>query len=189
MINRRTFGGSLTSILAGATVIGCGGANSQTNDQGGVSPTFPTGEADQCFLSATSQISALQARKITSVQLTQAYLNRIEKYDSALVSFVHVDPNSALAAAREADLRLDRGERAPLLGIPVGIKDLIDVRAMPTTYGSRAFKGNIASKDAPCVARLRQAGAVILGKTNTTEFAGGSPNTIMGASKNTWDPS
>ncbi len=187
MISRRAFNGSVTGILAGAASLGSGTANSDTLAlRGAGGPSLPS-SADLCFLSAFRQRMGLQSRLFTSVQLTQAYLNRIARFDAELVGFVHLDAQGALAAARDADVRMNRGERTPLLGIPVGIKDLIDVRGMPTTYGSRAFEGNIANRDAPAVARLRQAGAVILGKTNTTEFALGSPNTIKGASKNTWD--
>jgi aspartyl-tRNA(Asn)/glutamyl-tRNA(Gln) amidotransferase subunit A len=100
---------------------------------------------------------------------------------------VEVDADGALAAAAAADERLAAGERTPVLGLTAGIKDLIDVAGLHTTYGSRAFADNVAERDAPAVARLRQAGAVILGKVNTTEFALFSPNTIAGFSKNPWD--
>lgn len=142
---------------------------------------------DDLFLPAYKQKIALDEGKWTSVELTQAYLDRIDLLNSELAAFVQVDKDGALAAAKEADRRRQAGESTPVLGLCGAIKDLIDVGGLKTTYGSRAFADNVAEADAPVVARLRAAGAVILGKVNTTEFALFSPSMIDGAPKNPWD--
>jgi aspartyl-tRNA(Asn)/glutamyl-tRNA(Gln) amidotransferase subunit A len=144
---------------------------------------------DILFSPAVEQRAALDSGAFTAVELAQAYLDRIDRFNAELKAYVEVDRDGALAAARAADDRLSAGDRTPVLGLCVGIKDLIDVKGLHTTYGSKAFADNVAQEDAPVVAWLRNAGAVILGKVNTTEFALFSPNTIDGASLNPWDHS
>ncbi len=115
----------------------------------------------------------LERGAATSVSLTAAYLRRIDELDvrgPALNSVRCLNP-AAAAEAAAADERRAGGERGPLLGIPVLLKDNIDAMGMPTTAGSPALAGNLPARDAPLVARLRQAGAVVLGKLNLTEFA------------------
>lgn len=142
---------------------------------------------DILFAQAVDQRAAFDRGDYTALELAQAYVDRIERLNAELKAFVQVDREGALAAARAADARLAGGDRTPVLGLAVGIKDLIDVKGLRTTYGSAAFADHVADDDAPVVARLRAAGAVILGKVNTTEFALFSPNTIAGASLNPWD--
>jgi aspartyl-tRNA(Asn)/glutamyl-tRNA(Gln) amidotransferase subunit A len=142
---------------------------------------------DILFLPAVQQREALHQGRFTSAELTDAYLARIQKLNDELLAYVQVDADGAREQARIADARIAAGERTPLLGLCVAIKDLIDVKGLRTTYGSRAFADNIASEDAPIVGRLRESGAVILGKANTTEFALFSPNMISGASLNPWN--
>lgn len=132
----------------------------------------------------------LRKNELTSVQLTQAALDSIARLNPLLNAFVHVNRDGALAQARQADLALAAGVDAGLLhGIPVAIKDNIDTFDMPTTYGSAHFAEHRPTVDAQCVAQLREAGAVILGKTLTHEFAFGptGDRSLQGAAHNPWD--
>lgn len=129
----------------------------------------------------------MEAGEYTSIELTVAHLDRIDRLNGELDGFVEVDREGALEAAAAADARRAAGDHTPVLGLTVGVKDLIDVAGMHTTYGSKAFAANVAEHDATSVARLRAAGAVILGKVNTTEFALFNASTLHGASKNPWD--
>ena len=115
----------------------------------------------------------LRRRQTSAVELTQAYLQRIEQVDGRVKAFLHVAPELALAQAEDADRRRAAGEDNPLLGIPLAIKDMITVRGMPTTAGSRILAGFMPPYESTAVARLRQLGAVFLGKVNTDEFAMG----------------
>jgi Asp-tRNA(Asn)/Glu-tRNA(Gln) amidotransferase A subunit family amidase len=122
--------------------------------------------------SIVSAAAALRSGELTSVELVQGCLNRIACDDATLGAFLTVFGESALAAAQVADHELAQGcDRGPLHGIPVGVKDIIDVFDLPTGCGSKLWANSVARRDATCVARLRQAGAVILGKTVTTAFA------------------
>lgn len=124
---------------------------------------------------SVAELSALMdAGRITSVSLTRAYLRRIEELDvrgPALNSIRAVNPAALEEAAVADERRTNGGPQGPLLGIPVLVKDNIDVLGMPTTAGSVALADSWPGQDAPLVARLREAGAVILGKANLTEFA------------------
>lgn len=115
----------------------------------------------------------LASGAVTSVEITKAYLDRIEAYDQGALgfkSFITVAKN-AIAQALEADKRIARGATGELLGIPVALKDLYITKDMPTSGGTRALEGFQSSRDAWQVAKLREAGAVIIGKTNLSEFA------------------
>jgi aspartyl-tRNA(Asn)/glutamyl-tRNA(Gln) amidotransferase subunit A len=121
--------------------------------------------------------AALRAREISSEMVTTHCLARIEERNPALNAFIAVLGPAALDAARVADREIAGGRyRGPLHGVPISLKDLIDMRGLPTTAGSRVRAGHIASRDAAVTARLREAGAVILGKTNLHEFAFGTTN-------------
>lgn len=114
---------------------------------------------------------ALRTGLLTSEQLVQMYLNRIEAYEPLLNAFIYVNPDAlAEARARDAERRLGH-KTGPLFGIPVVLKDIIDTFDMPTTAGSLALEGSIPPDDAFIAAKLREAGAIILGKATLTEFA------------------
>ncbi|MBS0003359.1 MAG: Asp-tRNA(Asn)/Glu-tRNA(Gln) amidotransferase subunit GatA [Thioalkalivibrio sp.] len=132
----------------------------------------------------------LQAGEISSRELTELYLDRIERLDPDINSFVTVTREQALAAADAADQRLARGERAPLLGLPVAQKDIFCTRGVRTSCGSRMLDAFVAPYDASVVERMNAAGAVMLGKTNMDEFAMGSSNETShyGPVLNPWDP-
>jgi aspartyl-tRNA(Asn)/glutamyl-tRNA(Gln) amidotransferase subunit A len=115
---------------------------------------------------------------MSPIELVEALLDRIERLDPRLNAFLRVDAESALKEARAAEAEAAQGRlRGALHGIPVGIKDIIDVSGLPTTCHSKIFANNVAAtNDAACVARLRAAGAIILGKLSTHEFAIGGPS-------------
>ncbi|MEV0391438.1 amidase [Nonomuraea sp. NPDC050643] len=133
----------------------------------------------------------LREHVTTSAELTERALDAAADLNPALNAFVTVDAKGALAAARLADEELANGtDRGPLHGVPVGVKDLIMVAGLPATMGSRHFTGYVPDTDADCVTRLRAAGAVIVGKTTTHEFAYGASGdrSANGPSRNPWDP-
>ncbi len=127
---------------------------------------------------------------VTSVEATQAQLDRIAAVDGDLNAFLHVDAEGALKAAADVDARRAAGETLPTLaGVPIAVKDLINTTGQPTTAGSKILEGWVPPYDATVVARLRAAGLPILGKTNLDEFAMGSSNehSAYGAARNPWD--
>ena len=141
------------------------------------------------YASARDMAAGLAAKQVSSVELTHAAIARIEKLDGAINAVVVRDFDRALAAARAADARLARGETAPLLGVPMTVKEAHNVEGLPTTWGSPAFASWIAPEDSVGVARLKAAGAVILGKTNVPPFLADwqSTNPIYGRTVNPWD--
>jgi len=133
--------------------------------------------------------NCLRRREISSVELTQALLDRIVDLDNELRAYLTLLPEEALAQAGEADRRRAAGEDHPLLGIPLAIKDLICVEGAPCTCGSRILENYVPPFSATVVEKLQAAGAVILGKTNTDEFAMGSSteNSAFFPTRNPWD--
>ncbi len=111
-------------------------------------------------------------RRLTAEALTAAYLDRIEAREAVVGAWHYLDRETALATARQRDAEPPRG---PLHGIPIAVKDLIDTVDMPTTYGSAIYRNHRPAADASCVALAKAAGAVVLGKTVTTEFAAFTP--------------
>ena len=122
------------------------------------------------------EASARFAREFSAVDLTEAYLERIEQFDGELGVYLHVMRDVALAQAAAADRRLATGDASPLTGIPMALKDVLCTIDAPTTAGSRILEGFRPPYDATVVRRLREQGAVFLGKANTDEFAMGSSN-------------
>ncbi len=124
-------------------------------------------------LSIAEVNAQMNAGKLTAVQLAEACLARVAAREPDVRAWVHINADEVLAQARACDAM---PRRSALHGIPVGIKDIIDVAGMPAEYGSPIYAGNRAQTDAACVAALRKAGAIIMGKTVTTEFAMRHPN-------------
>jgi len=139
---------------------------------------------------AADLADALGRGDTTSVEVTQAHLDRIAEVDGDVHAFLQVDTEGALAAARASDERRAAGRPAsPLDGVPVAVKDVLATRDLPTTCGSRILQGWVPPYDATVVARLRAAGLPILGKTNMDEFAMGSSteHSAYGPTHNPWD--
>jgi aspartyl-tRNA(Asn)/glutamyl-tRNA(Gln) amidotransferase subunit A len=131
----------------------------------------------------------LDKREVSARELTQALLDRIQATEPKLHAYLTLTPESALAQAGEADKKLAAGNGGPLTGIPCGIKDVFITKDITTTAGSRILEKFVPPYDATAVARLKEAGAVILGKQNMDEFAMGSSteNSAYGPSHNPWD--
>jgi aspartyl-tRNA(Asn)/glutamyl-tRNA(Gln) amidotransferase subunit A len=142
-------------------------------------------------LTLTEAAARLHQGSLTSVALTEAMLARIGAYNPALNAFLHVAADQALEQARRADARLRAGGASALTGVPLAIKDVICTQGMPTTAGSRILQGYLPPYNATVVEKLLAAGAVLLGKTNTDEFAMGSSteNSAYGPARNPWDVS
>jgi aspartyl-tRNA(Asn)/glutamyl-tRNA(Gln) amidotransferase subunit A len=119
----------------------------------------------------------LRARELSSEELTNSCLRRIEAENPRLNAFILVMADEAVRQARQADRELASGhDRGALHGVPISVKDIVDIRGLPTTAASRVREGHVADRDAPAIAHLRQAGAVFVGKTNLHEFAFGTTN-------------
>ncbi|GAB4165075.1 MAG: Asp-tRNA(Asn)/Glu-tRNA(Gln) amidotransferase subunit GatA [Rhodocyclaceae bacterium] len=132
---------------------------------------------------------ALASRRISSVELTRVFLERIARENPRLNAFITVDPERSLEQARAADARIARGEAGPLTGIPVAHKDIFCTRGWPTTCGSRMLANFVSPYDAHVIERFAAAGCPILGKTNMDEFAMGSSSetSFFGPVRNPWD--
>jgi aspartyl-tRNA(Asn)/glutamyl-tRNA(Gln) amidotransferase subunit A len=140
--------------------------------------------------SSLKQLAAdLAAGKFSSVELTRACLERIDRHNADLNAFITVDAETSLAQARAADQRIARGDAQPLTGIPVAHKDIWCARGWRTTCGSRMLSNFYSPYDAHVIERFNDAGAIIIGKTNMDEFAMGSSNETswFGPVKNPWD--
>jgi aspartyl-tRNA(Asn)/glutamyl-tRNA(Gln) amidotransferase subunit A len=139
-------------------------------------------------LTASAARKKLDAREITSVELTTAHLDRIGAVDERVHAYLHVMKDVALEQAQAADARMANGEAEALTGIPVALKDILVTTDAPTTAASRILEDYVSPYDATVVSRLRDQGAVFLGKTNTDEFAMGSSteNSAYGPTRNPW---
>ena len=145
---------------------------------------------DLCFTSAVELARLLRSRELSARELLDAFLNRIHRVNPELNAIVTLAEERAAAEAAAADEAAARGGRLGVLhGLPIAVKDLADTAGIRTTYGSPLFADHVPDADAPHVALLKAAGAVIIGKTNTPEFGAGSQtfNAVFGATRNPWD--
>ncbi len=151
-----------------------------------------TADLDLCFREAGELAALIRARQLSPVEVVQNSLRRIAAVNPALNCFCFVWEAEALAAARAAEARLMQGgELPPLLGVPIAFKDITPTKGHRTTLGSRAFEHNVPQRDAIVVERLTAAGAIVVGKTTTPEFAFASftQSPLWGVTRNPWDPS
>ena len=139
---------------------------------------------------AAQMADALAKGETTSVELTQAHLDRVAAVDGQVKAFLHVDTEGALAQAKDVDARRAKGEKlSPIAGIPLALKDVLAQKGVPTTAGSKILQGWHPPYDSTVVSKLKSAGVVIMGKTNMDEFAMGSSteNSGYGPTFNPWD--
>src|SRR5215467_12606482 len=144
---------------------------------------------DVCYLTIAEAARLIRARKLSPLELTQAHLDRIARFDRHLRSFITLTPEVALRQAREATSGSRRPSGSPLFGVPITYKDVIATAGIRTTAASRVLEDWIPDKDAHVVAQLRAAGAVTLGKVNLGEFtfAGGvTENDFIKPPRNPW---
>lgn len=145
---------------------------------------------DLTLLTIAEAAGRIQRREVSPVELTEAYLARIERLNPSINAYVTVTAERARAEAAAAEKAIAGGEyRGPLHGIPIGLKDLYDTAGIETAGGSKILKGRVPDKDSTVARKLAEAGAVLLGKTNTHEFAWGTTtnNPHTGATHNPWD--
>ncbi|MGW7586036.1 Asp-tRNA(Asn)/Glu-tRNA(Gln) amidotransferase subunit GatA [Kitasatospora sp. NPDC054768] len=139
---------------------------------------------------AAETAGAIAKGEVSAIEVAQAHLDRIDAVDKKVNAFLHVDTEGALAAARAVDEKRAKGEElGPLAGVPLALKDVFTTKGIPTTCGSKMLEGWIPPYDATLTSRLKDAGVVILGKTNMDEFAMGSSteNSAYGVTGNPWD--
>ena len=145
---------------------------------------------DLVFLDATEQAALIASKQISSVELVQAHLEQIERVNPKVNAICTLVAEQALRDAQAADRQTSHGGLlGPLHGLPVGIKDLADTQGIRTTYGSPIYANHVPDTDALIVTRYNQAGAIVIGKTNTPEFGAGSQtfNPVFGATRNPYD--
>mgnify|MGYP003960997281 FL=1 len=143
-----------------------------------------------CFLTAVELAQKIRSGELSAVETMEAHLAQIEKVNPQVNAIVTLLPEMAMEAARKADEKLARGEEVgPLHGLPVAHKDLVQTKGIRTTFGSLVYENFVPDEDALLVERLREAGAILLGKTNTPEFGAGSQtfNKVFGVTKNPYD--
>ncbi len=143
-----------------------------------------------CYLSVGELSEKIRNEELSPVEVAEAHLSRIEALNGDLLGFLTVAADHALDQAKKAEEEIAAGNwRGPLHGIPYGAKDIIDTAGIRTTHGSSFYPDNVPKNDADCVVRLKKAGAVLLGKTHTHEFAAASTtiNPHYGTSHNPWD--
>ncbi len=145
-----------------------------------------------CFLTATDLAERIRSKRLSCVEVMQAHLAQIERVNPRINAIITLVAESALKQAREADDAMSRGQNiGPLHGLPVAHKDLVPTKGIRTTFGSPIYADHVPDKDGLIVERLRQAGAITLGKTNVPEFGAGSQtyNEVFGATLNPYDTS
>ena len=144
-----------------------------------------------CYLSAYELSEKIQAKALSPVEVTEAFLRRIEALNDKYLAFLTVTGDRAMEEARRAEAEIAAGRSlGPLHGVPYGAKDIIDTAGVLTTNGSSFHRDNVPAEDAECIRRLKGAGAIMLGKTHTHEFAAASTtiNPHWGTCRNPWNP-
>ncbi|MGH7312105.1 MAG: amidase, partial [Candidatus Rokuibacteriota bacterium] len=147
--------------------------------------------SELCWMTAAELAVAIRRKKVSPVEVVDATLERIEKL-KALNAYVTVDADGARRAARAAERALTRrgAKLGALHGVPFSVKDLVITKGVRTTFGTPLYRDNVPTEDAPTVARLKAAGAIMIGKTNTPTFGwvGVTDNLLFGVTRNPWNP-
>jgi len=170
--------------------VGTAEAKTPSEKPGGGRYTVGADEKEFCYLPALVLADMVRRKKVSPIEVTKKFLERIDKINPQINAFVTLVPEIALAAAKKAESAVMKKEKlGPLHGIPVGIKDVTVTKGIRTTFGSLLYKDYIPEQDAIIVERLKRAGAIILGKTNTPEFAAGAStfNKVCGITRNPWN--
>src|ERR1041385_1768905 len=141
------------------------------------------------FLSAARMAEQIRSQQLSPVELVEAHLSQIERLNPKLNAFVQVDAEGARRQAKMAESAVKGKQLGPLHGVPISIKSSIGIAGMRCEAGSKLYAGVVATQDAPLVARLRNAGAIVLGTTNTPEFlmAWETDNLLYGRTNNPWE--
>jgi amidase len=189
IFSRREVVRLIAAGLLGGTLPACGNGGSDTAMTAPVRAHVP---ADGLLsASATNIARAIRLREISAEELAKAFLQRIEAINPQINAIVHLRAEDAIADARRADQALAAGqETGPLHGVPMTLKDSIDTAGVTTTYGSLGRSNFVPERDATVAARLKAAGAILLGKTNTPEMTLSfeTDNLVYGRTKNPFDP-
>jgi amidase len=145
-----------------------------------------------CFAEASELVAMIRRRKVSPIEVTRAVLRRIERVNPGLNAYCTVAAEQALAAARRATTAVGKrsARLGPLHGVPVSIKDLTPTKGIRTTWGSKIYEHHVPDADGLVVERLKAAGAIVIGKTNTPEFGAGANtfNAVFGPTRNPWNP-
>ena len=145
---------------------------------------------DICYLSAVELVAAVRSKELSPVEIVEAALERIERFNPALNAFCTSMADEARQTAKRAEADVLSGrDLGPLAGVPVSVKDNLYIKGVRTTFGSKLLEHNVTTEDAPIIERLRQAGAVLMGRTNSPEFGwkGVTDNRIFGITRNPWN--
>jgi len=180
-------GGELALNMAS---VGPAEAKALPTKPGGGSYTVGSDEKEFCYLPALVLADMVRKKKVSPVEVTKKFLERIDKINPQINAFVTLVPEMATEAAKKAESAVMKKEKlGPLHGIPVGIKDVTITKGIRTTFGSLLYKDYVPEQDAVVVERLKKAGAIIIGKTNTPEFAAGAStfNKVCGITRNPWN--
>ena len=190
-ISRRAFGRGVAAAafgrVAGADIVSSAPARA---GELAASSTQTRASDDVCYLSAVELAAAIRTKKISAREVMAAHLAQIERVNPSVNAVVTLTAERAMAdAARADDAAVRGGPLGVLHGLPIAHKDLVDTAGIRTTYGSPFYRDHVPSRDALIVTRIRAAGAITLGKTNTPEFGAGSQtfNTVFGATRNPYD--
>ncbi len=143
------------------------------------------------YKSGAELAALIKSRQISPIEVVSATLDRIERSQTTLNTFITVCADEAMEAARDAEKAVMRGDRlGPLHGVPFSAKDMVETKGIRTTFGSLALESNVPSKDAIVITRLRRAGAILIGKTTTPEFAASflTQSPLFGRTRNAWRP-
>jgi amidase len=188
-LTRREFSRRLGAATLTGSVLGVPGLRDGVDP--GPHSVEVTAADDLCFMPATQLVALMRSRKVSAREVMQAHLAQIERVNPKVNAIVTLVADRALADADRADAALKRGRAlGPLHGLPIAHKDLVDTAGIRTTQGSLLYKDTIPTRDAAIIQRIRAAGALTCGKTNTPEFGAGSHtfNPVFGATKNPYDP-